>query len=65
MKIFSFDNFITAAKGTFLRFPLTIICVYVATLITIWYADRVFDNEEVAKLTFTTFMMTSTMYLHK
>jgi|GEM_PF-5081830 len=52
MRFPSFDNIFSSALSTFKRFPLTIICVYLATFVMMWYTDRLFDNHEVLKLTY-------------
>lgn len=54
MKLFSFDSLFSSIKSTYSRFPLTIVCVYIATLITMWYTENIFSNEKVTKLVYTT-----------
>ena len=54
MRFISFENMFSSIGNTLLRFPLTIICVYVATLVTIWYTDKVYNNAEIIKLIYTT-----------
>ena len=54
MKFPSFGNIFSGTKETIERFPLTLLCVYVATSILIWSVDRSMFSENILQLIYAT-----------